>query len=58
MVTSQISEKAPSIKRPRYDAASCAEALRLVSESRLTLAAARALNIDVKRLYTWQKAAQ
>jgi len=50
-------EKAPPIKRPRYDAAFRAEALRLASESRSTLAAARALNIDAKRLYAWQKAA-
>ena len=45
--------KAPPIKRPRYDAAFRAEALRLASESRLTLVAARALNIDAKRLYAW-----
>ena len=51
-------EKAPPIKRPRYDAAFRAEALRLASESRSTMAAARALNIDAKRLYAWQKAAQ
>jgi transposase len=51
-------EKAPPTKRPRYDAAFRAEALRLASESRSTLAAARALNIDVKRIYQWQKAAQ
>jgi transposase len=51
-------EKAPPIKRPRYDAAFRAEALRLASESRSTLAAARALTIDPKRLYAWQKAAQ
>ena len=38
-------EKAPHTKRPRYDAAFRAEALRLASESRSTLAAARALNI-------------
>ena len=50
-------EKAPPTKRPRYDAAFRAEAL-LASESRSTLAAARALNIDPKRLYAWQKAAQ
>lgn len=50
-------EKAPATKRPRYDAAFRAEALRLASESRSTLAAARALNIDPKRLYAWQKAA-
>ena len=51
-------EKAPPTKRPRYDAAFRAEALQLASESRSTLAAARALNIDVKRIYAWQKAAQ
>ena len=38
-------EKASSSKRPRYDAAFRAEALRLASESRATLAAARALTI-------------
>ena len=32
--------------------------MRLDSESRSTLAAARALNIDAKRIYAWQKAAQ
>ena len=51
-------EKAPPTKRPRYDAAFRAEALRLASESRSTLAAARALNIDTKWIYAWQKAAQ
>ena len=51
-------EKALPSKRPRYDAAFRAEALRLASDSRSTLAAARALNIDPKRLYAWQKAAQ
>ena len=51
-------EKAPPTKRPRYDSAFRAEALRLASESRSTLAAARALNIDAKRIYAWQKAAQ
>ena len=51
-------EKAPPTTRPRYDAAFRAEALRLTSESRSTLAAARALNIDAKRIYAWQKAAQ
>jgi len=35
-----------------------AEALRLASDSRSTLAIARALNTDPKRLYAWQKAAQ
>ena len=43
-------EKTPPSKRPRYDAAFRAEALRLASESRSTLAAARALNIDAKLL--------
>ncbi|AWM33915.1 transposase [Hymenobacter nivis] len=51
-------EKASPSKRPRYDAAFRAEALRLASESRSTLAAARALNINAKLLYQWQKAAQ
>ncbi len=43
-------EKAPPTKRPRYDAAFRAEALRLATESRSTLADARALNIDPKQL--------
>ena len=51
-------EKAPTTKRPRYDAAFRAEVLRLASASRSTLATARALNIDAKRLYAWQKAVQ
>ena len=34
-------EKAPPLKRPRYDAAFRAEALRLASESRSTLTATR-----------------
>lgn len=51
-------EKAPPTKRPRYDAAFRAEAQRLASGSRSTLVAARTLNIDPKRLYAWQKAAQ
>ena len=42
----------------KYDAAFRAEALRLGAESRSTQAAARALNIDPKRLYQWQKADQ
>ena len=42
-------------KRRRYDAAFRAEALRLASESRSTQAAARALNINPKLLYKWQK---
>ena len=45
-------------KRRTYDAAFRAEALRLAEQSRSTQAAARALNIDPKRIYQWQKAAQ
>ena len=44
--------------RREYDAAFRAGALRLAEQSRSTRAAARALNIDPKRLYQWQKAAQ
>ena len=51
-------EKAPSSKRPCYDAVFRAETLRLASGSRSALAAARALNINAKLLYQWQKAAQ
>ena len=51
-------EEAPPTKRPRYDAAFRDKALRLASESRSTLAAARASNIDPKRLYAWQEADQ
>lgn len=47
----------PPAKRRRYDAAFRAEALRLASEIRSTQAAARALNIDPKRIYKWQKEA-
>ena len=42
--------KAPSSNRPRCDAAFRAEALRLARESRSTLAAARALHLDAKRI--------
>ena len=45
-------------KRRKYDAAFRAEALRLAEQSSSTQAAARALNIDPKRIYQWQKAAQ
>ena len=45
-------------QRRKYDAAFRAEALRLAAQSRSTQAAARALNIDPKRIYQWQKAAQ
>ena len=45
-------------KRHKYDAAFRAEALRLAEQSRSTQAAARALNLDPRRLYQWQKAAQ
>ena len=44
-------------KRRKYDAAFRAEALRLAEQSRSTQAAARALNIDPKRIYKWQKEA-
>ena len=44
--------------RRKYDAAFRGEALRLAEQSRSTQAAARALNIDPKHLYQWQKAAQ
>ncbi|TDN39596.1 hypothetical protein E4631_22895 [Hymenobacter sp. UV11] len=47
----------PPAKRRRYDAAFRAEALRLASESRSTQSAARALNINAKLLYRWQKEA-
>ena len=43
--------------RCKYDAAFRTEALRLAGESRSTQAAARALNIDPKRLYKRQKEA-
>ena len=45
-------------KRRKYDAAFCAEALRLAAQSRSTQATARALNIDPKRIYQCQKATQ
>jgi transposase len=45
-------------KRRKYDAVFRAEALRLAEQSRSTQAAARVLNIDPKRIYQWQKAAQ
>ena len=44
--------------RRKYGAAFRAEALRLAEQSRSTQAAARALNIDPKRIYQWQKAAR
>ena len=44
--------------RRKYDDAFRIEALRLASESRSTQAAARALNINSKLLYKWQKEAQ
>ena len=45
-------------KRRKYDAASSAEALRQAEQNRSAQAATLALNIDPKRLYQWQKAAQ
>ena len=50
-------EKAPVSKRPRYDVAFRAEALRLASETRSTLTAARAININAQQFYVWQKTA-
>ncbi|OGX87960.1 transposase [Hymenobacter coccineus] len=52
-----MKDSPPPAKRRRYDAAFRAEALRLAAESRSTQAAARALNIDPKRIYKWQKEA-
>ena len=45
-------------KRRKYDADLRTKALRLAEQSRSTQAVARALNLDPKRLYQWQKAAQ
>ncbi|AWM33968.1 hypothetical protein DDQ68_14940 [Hymenobacter nivis] len=45
-------------KRRKYDAGLRTRTLRLAEQSRLTQAVARALNLDPKRLYRWQKAAQ
>ena len=50
-----MKDSPPPAKRRRYDATFRAEALRLASENRSTQAAARALNIDPKRIYKWQK---
>lgn len=47
----------PTTQR-KYDAAFRAEALRLAGESRSPQAAARALSINPKLLYKWQKEAQ
>ena len=52
-----MKDSSPPGKRRRYDDALRTEALRLAGESRSTQAAARALNIDPKRLYKWQKEA-
>jgi len=52
-----MKETPKSDNRRTYDAAFRAEALRLAEQSRSTQAAARALNIDPKRLYKWQKEA-
>ena len=46
-----MKDSPPPIKRWRHNAALRGEALRLVDEIRSTQAAARALNIDPKRLY-------
>ena len=45
-------------QRRNYDAAFRTEALRLAAQSHSARADARALNIDPKRIYQWQKAAQ
>ena len=44
-------KETPKPDNRKYDAAFRAEALRLAAQSRSTQAAARALNIDPKRLY-------
>ena len=44
--------------RRKYDTAFRAAALHLAEQSRSIQAAVRALNIDPKRIYKWQKAAQ
>ena len=54
----RIKDTSKPDKRRKYDAAFRAEALRPAKQSRSAQAAARALNIDPKRLYQWQKAAQ
>ena len=53
-----MKDTSKSDKRRKYDAAFRAEALRLAEQSRSTQAAARALNIDPKRIYQWQKVVQ
>ena len=53
-----MKETPKSDNRRTYDAAFRSEAVRLAEQSRSTQAAARALNIDPKRIYQWQKAAQ
>ena len=45
-------------RRRKYDVTFRAEALRLVEQCRSTQVAARALNIDPKRICQWQKTAQ
>lgn len=52
-----MKDRPQPVKRRRYDAAFRAEALCLASESRLTPAAAHALNISPNLLYKWQKEA-
>ena len=52
-----MKDSSPPGKRRRYDDAFRTEALRLAGESRSTQVAARAMNIDPKRLYKWQKEA-
>ena len=50
-----MKDSLPPATRWRYDAAFRAETLRLATESRSTQAAARALHIDPKLIYKWQK---
>ena len=50
-----MKDSSPTTKRRRYDAAFRAEALRLARGSRSMQAAARALDIDPKRIYKGQK---
>ena len=49
----RIKDTSKPDKRRKYDAAFRAEALRPAKQSRSAQAAARALNIDPKRLYQW-----
>ena len=52
-----VKDSPQSTKRRCYDAAFRTEALRLAEQSRSIQAAARALNVNPKLLYKWQKEA-